>query len=221
MIHRVRIAALFGACALACLPAGQAFAWGATGHRLIGRAAVEALPSELPAFLRDPASVEAVGELAREPDRWKGAGLAHDADRDPGHFLDLGDDGRVFGGPALGALPATREGYDTALRAVGVDSWKAGYLPYSIVDGWQQLVEDFAYWRVDTAGAARSGSHRPWFLVDRRAREAPAAPRPGNPRPLCRRRQSAPACHPALQWLGPISEPVQLHPGQGARAVRG
>lgn len=172
MIRQTRFASLFGACVLACLSAGQALAWGATGHRLIGRAAVEALPAELPAFLRDPAGVEAVGELAREPDRWKGAGLAHDADRDPGHFLDLGDDGRVFGGPSLGALPATREGYDTALRVVGVDSWKAGYLPYSIIDGWQQLVEDFAYWRVDTAGAARTGPHRAWFLADRRAREA-------------------------------------------------
>ena len=24
----------------------------------------------------------------------------------------------------------------------------AGYLPYNIVGGWQQLVKDFAYWRI-------------------------------------------------------------------------
>ncbi len=161
------------ACAGALIFAGHALAWGSTGHRIVGRLAVEALPADLPAFLRGPAAVQAVGELAREPDRWKGAGKMHDADRDPGHFLDLGDDGKVFGGPALGALPATREGYDTALRAVGADSWKAGSLPYSIVDGWQQLAKDFAYWRVDTAAARKVADpgHRAWFAADAAARQ--------------------------------------------------
>src|SRR5437763_430431 len=107
-------AALAAGVSLSC---GQALAWGATGHRLIGREAISALPAEVPAFLRTPAAVDAVGELGREPDRWKGAGKAHDADRDPAHFVDVGDDGAIFGGPALGALPETRANYDAALRA--------------------------------------------------------------------------------------------------------
>jgi hypothetical protein len=147
--------------------------WGATGHRIIGRVAVQSLPPETPAFLRTEAAAEAIGELAREPDRWKDSGLAHDADRDPAHYLDLDDGGRVFGGPLLAELPATRAEYDTALRAVGVDSWRAGYLPYSIIDGWQQLAKDFAYWRVETA-AVRSASdraHRVWLAADARRRE--------------------------------------------------
>jgi hypothetical protein len=158
--------------ALVC--AGHALAWGSTGHRIIGRLAVEALPAELPAFLRSQAAVQAVGELAREPDRWKGAGKVHDADRDPGHFLDLGDDGRVFGGPALDALPPTREAYDTALRAVGADSVKAGWLPYAIIDAWQQLAKDSVYWRVDAAAArmVADGAHRAWFAGDGAQREA-------------------------------------------------
>ena len=162
------------ACAGALILAGHAMAWGSTGHRIIGRLAIEALPADLPAFLRGPAAVEAVGELAREPDRWKGAGKMHDADRDPGHFLDLGDDGRVLGGPALDRLPTTREAYDTALRAVGADSWKAGWLPYSIVDGWQQLAKDFAYWRIDRAAAGNvaDAGHRAWFAADATARQA-------------------------------------------------
>jgi hypothetical protein len=161
-------------CALACLWAGQALAWGATGHRWVGREAVRALPPEVPAFLRAPAAIEAVGELAREPDRWKGSGRPHDTDRDPAHFLDLGDDGKVFGGPALAALPETREAYDTALRGVGADSWKAGYLPYAIIDAWQQLAEDLAYWRIDVAAAARVAdpAHRAWFEADKAEREA-------------------------------------------------
>src|SRR5579875_3897220 len=98
--------------ALAAATPTAAFAWGATGHRLIGEAAVQALPPELPGFLHTPQAADDAGELSREPDRSKGAGRAHDSDRDPGHFLDLGDDGGVFGGPKLAALPPTREDYD-------------------------------------------------------------------------------------------------------------
>ena len=42
-----------------------------------------------------------------------------------------------------------------ALQAVHTDSYHAGYLPYSIVDGWEQLAKDFAYWRVLTAAIPR------------------------------------------------------------------
>jgi hypothetical protein len=156
------------ACLLVAAPAGPVLAWGSTGHRIIGRLAVEALPQDLPGFLHTPEAVDTVGELAREPDRWKDSGKAHDSDRDPGHFLDLGDDGKVFGGPALPALPETREGYEAALRAAGSDSWKAGYLPYSIVEGWQQLVKDFTYWRIDAAAAEHvaDAAHREWFRKD-------------------------------------------------------
>ena len=59
--------------ALALVAAGgiamQASAWGNTGHRLIGMAAVRGLPDELPAFLRTPGAAAEVGELSREPDR--------------------------------------------------------------------------------------------------------------------------------------------------------
>ena len=157
-----------------CLGSQNALAWAPTGHRIVGRLAVEALPVELPAFLRAEDAVKAVGELAREPDRWKAAGKVHDTDRDGAHFLDLGDDGKVFGGPALNALPPTREAFDASLRAVGADSWKAGWLPYAILDAWQQLAKDFAYWRVDTAAArtVADATHRAWFAGDAAARQA-------------------------------------------------
>ena len=159
---------------VAVLAAGQAFAWGATGHRLIGRAAISALPSDVPPFLRDESAAAAIGELAREPDRWRNAGKAHDNDRDPAHFVDVADDGSVLGGPALSALPESRAAYDAALRGAGSDSWKAGYLPYAILDGWQQLAKDLAYWRVDAAGAAKATDRgrRDWFRVDQAQRQA-------------------------------------------------
>jgi len=164
-------AALLTAAALA-FPA-QALAWGATGHRMIGVLGAEALPPELPAFLRAPGVAAEIGELAREPDRSKSAGREHDSDRDPAHYLDLDDDGKVLGGPSIHAMPATRADYETALRAAGTDSWQAGYLYYSIVDGWQQLVKDFAYWRALLAAERHDGNpqHDAWFKADRERRE--------------------------------------------------
>jgi hypothetical protein len=73
----------------------------------------------------------------------------------------------------LDKLPVTREAYDTQLRAGGSTQYKAGYLPYSIVDGWQQIRKDFAYWRAAVRGAetASSSEERAWFEADRRLRE--------------------------------------------------
>jgi len=67
----------------------------------------------------------------------------------------------------------TREDYDTALRAQGTTSWKVGYLPYAIVDRWQQLRLDFAYWRALDAAERNPAwaGRRAWFVADRKRRE--------------------------------------------------
>jgi hypothetical protein len=159
--------------ALALLP-NSVLAWGGTGHRFVGEVAMRSLPTDVPAFLRTPQAAVDVGEYSREPDRSKGAGRLHDADRDPGHFLDLSDDGTVLGGAALSALPTTRADFDAAERKAGADSWKSGYLPYSIIDRWEQLAKDLAYWRVLTAAEANPAwkAHKAFFTADRRRREA-------------------------------------------------
>ncbi len=170
--HLSRSVVLAAMVFLGCSPT-PLLAWGASGHRFIGQAAMTALPADLPAFLLTPEAVRAVGELAREPDRWKDSGREHDSERGPAHFFDMADDGTVFGGPRIDALPATREEYETALRAVGSDSWKAGWLPYAIVDADEQLVKDFTYIRIETA-AARTVTdpvHRAWFARDLQDRE--------------------------------------------------
>jgi len=173
-MHLRRLFVSAACAAMAAVAPHSVLAWGSTGHRIIGRLAIEALPADLPAFLRSRSSVEAIGELAREPDRWRDAGRIHDADRDPGHFVDVGDDGRIMGGPLLADLPPTRALYETALRSAGADSWKAGYLPYSIIDGWQQLTKDFAYCRAETAAARKVAdpAHRAWLAEDARRRES-------------------------------------------------
>lgn len=151
-------------------------AWGNTGHRLIGVAAVRALPEEMPAFLRTPGAAAEVGELSREPDRTKGAGQPHDRERDTAHFVDMIADGRIMTeqGMSIDALPRLKSEYDAALLAAGIDVDDAGYLPYAIMDGYQQLVRDFATWRVLNAAEARETDpgKRAWYREDRLRREA-------------------------------------------------
>ncbi len=148
-------------------------AWGATGHEIISGIAMDTLPEMVPAFLRAPGVAGNIAVLGREPDRSKGAGRTHDAERDPGHWISLADDGSVAGILPLDALPPTREAYDALLRAGGSTQYKAGYLFYEIVDGWQQLVKDFAYWRALTKAieTAQTPDERTWFQADRRLRE--------------------------------------------------
>ncbi len=161
------------ALALVLVTAGQAGAWGSTGHRLISRLGVETLPAELPAFLKEPVVVDQIGELGREPDRSRGAGQPHDADLDPGHFIDLTDDGMVLGGVSLDAMPANKDAYTMALHAGGSSLQKTGFLYYNILDGYAQLAKDFAYWRVDRVGEMKAADpkERAWYAADRRERE--------------------------------------------------
>lgn len=155
---------------------GFAWAWGASGHRIIGVAAMQALTAaDAPAFLRTPAVIAEIGELAREPDRSKGAGKPHDADSDPGHFVDLTEDGHVFSadGPDIRALPMDRQAYSATLVGAKISLTKAGWLPYTIMDGYEQLVRDMAYWRVDRAMAksAPTASERAWYVADMASRQ--------------------------------------------------
>jgi hypothetical protein len=152
---------------------GQALAWGSSGHRLIGEIALRSLPADLPEFLRKAEAARQVAEVAREPDRAKGASAAHDSDANAAHRVNVGDDLKIARGPLLSALPPNRETYDTALRAAGSNQYRAGYLPYAIIDAWQRVVMDFAYWRADVAGAryARIPAERTWFRQDQWIRE--------------------------------------------------
>jgi hypothetical protein len=166
----LRILAAVLILSLAPLPA---FAWGAPGHRLIGEVAAKNFPATVPAFLRTQQAMWRIGEASREPDRSRTSGQPHDGDLDPGHYVNVRDDGTIAGGPRLDALPPGREAYDTALRAAGSTEYRAGFLPYVIIDGWQQLAKDFALWRADVAGErfARSKADRQWFAQDRALRE--------------------------------------------------
>src|SRR5665213_2925626 len=155
-LFRVASLAVAFIAALAFSPSATS-AWGLKGHTIVNHLAAVSLPSSMPAFMRTPVAIAELSNLGIYLDLQKGAGVAWDADYDPGHYLDLqGDD--TVGGLPLDALPPTREAYDTALRSHGTDQFKMGYVPYSILEGWQQLRMDFAYWRVDDYEAAHATS---------------------------------------------------------------
>jgi hypothetical protein len=152
----------------------QALAWGAAGHRIIGRVAAEALPEQVPAFLRTASAIQDIGEYSREPDRWKGAGRVHDKDRDAAHFVDLDDEQRLLDhATAFTASPELRSQYESLLTKAGVDPLDGGYLLYAYIDAWQQLTIDFGYWRVIVAAEAREtdAQKKAWYAADRRRRE--------------------------------------------------
>ena len=170
-----RIALVTVAAAVLAGSAAQVMAWGSTGHRLVGVAAMRALPAELPAFLRDAGAATDVGEYSREPDRSKGAGQPHDRERDTAHFVDLDEAGHVLGAAnvTIDNLPDLKSQYDAKLLADGVEVDDAGYLPYAIMDGWQQLKQDFAYWRVLDAAERRETDpgKQAWYRADKARRE--------------------------------------------------
>lgn len=177
----MRFSVLVGAALAGVLAsAGPAFAWGAVGHRIVNNVAVRSLPDSIPSFVRSVDAIAEITALGPEADRLKGAGRTWDGDLDPGHFLDVDDAGTVAGVLPLAKLPPTRQQFDTAIRnshSPGLkqsDEYSVGYVPYSIVEGYQQVARDFAIWRVDAYGErqAASPADRAFFGIDRKLREA-------------------------------------------------
>jgi hypothetical protein len=168
----VRITVSLAAFAAAAL-APAAFAWGATGHELVSGCAIDGLSSNLPAFLRTKTARDQIALLGREPDRSKNAGKAHDYDRDPGHYINIGDDGLAAGTWSLDNLPVSRSDFESPIRTKGIKPPAPGYLPYSMIDGWQQVAKDFAIYRASKVAArnAKTAADRAWFAADVKLRE--------------------------------------------------
>jgi len=135
------------------------FAWGAKGHRIVGSAAVTALPDSMPAFFR--AAVHQLAYLNPEPDRWKARA---ERDLDPAldgafnadHFFDI-----EMATPAVlaAALAAPhRYAFADTLRAAGVDPVAMGFLPFAMLEMSQRLRQEFRMWR-----SAPDSSTRAWI----------------------------------------------------------
>lgn len=150
-----------------------AFAWGATGHEMVTGVAIDLLSRDIPAFLKTKKARAQLALLGREPDRSRDAGRTHALERNSAHYINIGDDGLAEGIFSLDALPTGRSDFDAAYRLKGVKPPAPGYLPYAIIDGWQQIVKDFGYWRASKVAArnARSAADRAWFRAEMELRE--------------------------------------------------
>src|SRR5215213_5347113 len=83
--------------ALAASAPTTCWSWGATGHEWVSGIAIEKLPDSAPAFVCAPEAEAEIAVMGRELDRSKGAGKIYEAERDRGHYVDLGDNGEVMG----------------------------------------------------------------------------------------------------------------------------
>jgi hypothetical protein len=124
-------------------------AWGDAGHRMIGLAAAERLPDDMPAFFR--AAAQQLSYLNPEPDRWKDRAEttldpALNGGTSPEHYVDMD---LVSSATLHSALAApNRFAYDDSLRASGSSASAIGLLPFEMLELTQKLRVDFRLWRI-------------------------------------------------------------------------
>lgn len=127
--------------------------WGVTGHRVIARAAITALPSDVPSFLwRD---IEWIGVRSITPDHYRAASEPFiKMAEDPSHEWHL--EAVTF----LKAIPRSRVEfiqavYDEHRRVAATDPVRArvinvtgtGLLPYTAIEVYERLKVTFRSWR--------------------------------------------------------------------------
>lgn len=150
--NRKRIAKR-GAIALIALSAllftaSQVDAWGEAGHRMIGLAAAQAVPADMPDFFKQASAQLAY--LNPEPDRWrdrveKDRDAALDGATAADHFIDLE---MIPADRLAGALAApNRFAYVDTLQSLGLKATTVGILPFRIVEMTQTLRIEWSLWR--------------------------------------------------------------------------
>lgn len=130
-------AGVAGLILLAC--GAPAWGWWAEGHALLTRAAVQALPAEMPEFFRKEA--ESVARIAPEPDAERNQALPHLRGAGRGeHYLDL----ELLGGRPL---PEHRYEFLKLCTAAGQDPSQVGLVPYAVAEWTERLALAFAQHR--------------------------------------------------------------------------
>jgi Metal binding domain of Ada len=76
---------------LGLLTAAAVHGWDYVGHRLVNQLALDSLPADFPAFVREPANIERINYLANLPDRWRNVDpwLKQSGSSWTDHFCDL------------------------------------------------------------------------------------------------------------------------------------
>ena len=119
----------------------QSFAWGLDGHMMVNRLAGEALPKDIPEFLRSPAAVNALEYYGPDPDRWRESTEPElNAAQAPEHFIDL------EWADLVGTLPRKRYDFIRALAEAQkahpdlvLTPDKVGLQPYVTTEIWERL----------------------------------------------------------------------------------
>jgi hypothetical protein len=159
---------------IAVLSTQAAWGWGAVGHSLINRLAVQYLPPDVPGFVRDANALNVIEYLGPEPDRWRNNAedeLSQTQAAD--HFIDMeyAELGEVPCGAGTAGcvdgkmLPRKRYDFIRALAAaqpahpnIPLTPEKVGLQPWQVEEVWQRLKVDFRDYRAlvaahqDTAG---------------------------------------------------------------------
>jgi hypothetical protein len=142
---------------VAALTPANVFAWGDAGHRMIGLAAAQQLPAEMPAFFR--AASQQLSYLNPEPDRWKDRAEstldpALNAGTSPEHYIDMDI---VKPSVLAAALKApNRFAFADSLRTDGGAVGTVGLLPFEMLELTQKLRGDFRLWRIAPDSTVRS-----------------------------------------------------------------
>lgn len=146
--NTLRATCVCGLLLLVAMPT-TANAWGDHGHQIIGLAAAQALPNDMPAFFRNAAAQLAY--LNPEPDRWKErAERALDPalidGTSPAHYVNL--DATAL--PVMRAMlrAPNRFAFADSLRRRGLTLSSTGVLPYEILELSQRLRSNFRLWRI-------------------------------------------------------------------------
>src|SRR5947199_8290331 len=81
---------MLGVIALLQLGMPPARAWDYESHRLVNQLALASLPTNFPAFVREPTAAERIAFLAGEPDRWRNSpDVAVKHLNEPDHYIDI------------------------------------------------------------------------------------------------------------------------------------
>ena len=146
------------------LPNTPAHAWGRDGHMLINRLAIQYLPSDVPAFLRDGNALDIVEYLGPEPDRWRNRAEPElSSTQAADHFLDLEwadlagspcTPGAPGCGPDAEMLPKKRYDFIRALALaqarhpeLQLEPDKVGMQPWQVEEVWERLKSDLRDYR--------------------------------------------------------------------------
>ncbi len=112
--HFARLCLALSLAGLFLAAAAPSRAWNAHGHRTITYLALDGLPADMPAWLRESAYANMIAEQSTEPDKWRATRtppMGHE--NSPDHYLDVEDLAQF--GLSLETLPPMRYDYVRAM----------------------------------------------------------------------------------------------------------